>query len=1702
MIELKDIQGNILLSVPITQSCQKVEELMVADYIQLSWDSNLSDEIPLGAYIEYNGERYSLLEPYNPTQKNESNYTYIPKFESRVRAWGKKPFFFYSGESKEPDWTLTSNPADFMRCVCDAILKETGESWTYSIDASLAVSASLSFSSSDILSGLNQIADAFETEWLADKETNTIYLGLLSYGEEVTLEVGNNIGVPSIQNSKEGYYTRFYAFGSTRNITQDYTGSNTNNLVNKRLTLDPNKYPQGYKDIRVGLSKGEIFSKVLIFDNVYPSSKLSISGVRNRLMYRLDDSGDKIQLGTDESGNPIYDQYTIWYFRLEGFTFDWNNVIEGLTPSISFQSGALNGREFEIIYHDKSKKITTSDGLTFEVKEGDYEICFVEENNLIIPSMTGLIPNDGDKVIVFNIKMPSEYTQSAYIELEEELDKAIARMTSDLNNYSFKSNPVVFNESNPDLSIGRKVRYVNGSYSYSTRVIKLNTQLDFPIEQTITIGNEKVKGNTQQLREEVVSANKNLNLMSVFNNMTQSLQQSYNRTQQMMLEGFAAIKNIWQIRETENGEKYIFSAYDVATQKGITMYHDGKMLNLPSLASGLPFDGRTIWYNPDTNQIEVIGGTGGGSGEGVSNFWDLSGIPSWITNSKPKYTYSEIEGTPDLTKYALVSQIPSLSGYATESWVTGKNYITSATLGTELGRYVTLDTDQSLKGKKDFKNGLSIDGLELRKSQDDVIYIDANLVVRGGVTMYAQNEVDIPSIIDAIPTASTTVKGIASFDGNYFSVDANGKVSLIASNVGLNEEELYNYLTSNNYAKKTDIPSLVGYATQSWVNTRIDSLINGAPAAYDTLKEIADVLQGNVNSIGDIITALGTKWTQDNTKIANWDTAYSWGNHANVGYALKSYVDSTFVTLGSTQTITGEKNFTGGLKVNGSPIYYDTEKKYWKFEGDLLVTGGVTMYGSDSSFTPSTIMDAIAVDGTTISKSGGILKVIGGTGGGVADSVAWANITGKPTFATVATSGKYSDLSGTPSSLPASDVYSWAKASTKPSYSWSEITSKPTWIGSSKPSYSYSEITGAISTTELQNYLTQNSYLNVTSGDNRYLKLSGGTVTGTANVITINRTDLSQPCISYEYNGTSYGSIGLNGYGDAFVYNGNKRVINKIWHEGNLNPSDYLLLTGGTIKGQLTISKFPSTIAFLNAQGIALGHIGYGGVDNPVVYMSDGATNYKLLHSGNIDSYKAGSATKLATARTIWGKSFDGTGNIDGELLINTSFSGDVLSFNDTRTTQGVLTMRFDRNYVDYGGINWFHDGYNGYAYNSTSHINIGHSTGFVSLGLWTSPLLIADIDKKCVGINNTTPSFELDVKGAIRASTYVKVGAQPDNDFPNFINAATTYSGWHTLLGCNGRGFIFGQDREDSTIAKIQPYGSTTAFKYTKIESAVEISNAISTAPASIRFCMNQGGGKDGNANIEFMTGTAYIDWHYAGDTSVDYTTRLIEGEKGILTLKGGLNIDTTLIVTEDAEFKKRAFVKNYITFSDLDAVGGANTSTARIGTFDHNEGGIVIQLGKSGTTGSTPSKQRFEIINAAWNTALMWVDRSGNMLVNGGITMYSDQRKKTILNHVELSLKQIAEAPLIEHYYNSDEKKTTHVGSIAQYWAGFNDWFCKLDSEGYYTMEIQNAALASAISIARELDRYETKTDKDIKKLKKRICELEEEVERLKSA
>ena len=76
------------------------------------------------------------------------------------------------------------------------------------------------------------------------------------------------------------------------------------------------------------------------------------------------------------------------------------------------------------------------------------------------------------------------------------------------------------------------------------------------------------------------------------------------------------------------------------------------------------------------------------------------------------------------------------------------------------------------------------------------------------------------------------------------------------------------------------------------------------------------------------------------------------------------------------------------------------------------------------------------------------------------DELTWNSISGKPsTFTPSSHTHTKSQITDFPSSMPASDVYAWAKASSKPSYSWSEITGKPSTFTPSSHTHTKSQIT-------------------------------------------------------------------------------------------------------------------------------------------------------------------------------------------------------------------------------------------------------------------------------------------------------------------------------------------------------------------------------------------------------------------------------------------------------------------------------------------------------------------------------------------------------------------------------------------------------------------------------------------------------------------
>ena len=165
-------------------------------------------------------------------------------------------------------------------------------------------------------------------------------------------------------------------------------------------------------------------------------------------------------------------------------------------------------------------------------------------------------------------------------------------------------------------------------------------------------------------------------------------------------------------------------------------------------------------------------------------------------------------------------------------------------------------------------------------------------------------------------------------------------------------------------------------------------------------------------------------------------------------------------------------------------------------------------------------------------------------------------------------------------------------------------------------------------------------------------------------------------------------------------------------------------------------------------------------------------------------SGNAATATKLATARTIWGQSFDGTGAISGRLYgvggfgswmnFNNSYGSigiggsaptdyyvlkfhrsvnrPCMIFNDTRTTAGFQKIEFQRAGTDMGGIHWFHDKYSNYNFLQNC-INFDAKDGHVTFGTWNDPTFFIDEAVHSVGVDMSSPQYKLDVNGDIHAS-------------------------------------------------------------------------------------------------------------------------------------------------------------------------------------------------------------------------------------------------------------------------------------------------------------------------------------------------------------
>lgn len=231
-----------LLSTEINIGSKLSRQLMSDDYITLKFSLLEPIKFELGDFCDCAFGRYEVTSPYIPSY-NESTggYDYELRLEAEYRKWKNKIFQYrpqYGG--LEASWSLTAKIDVFMQVFLSNLSargykykRATDYHVEYGDDVDLEKSYPLSFSNTNLIDALTQIAEKWETEWWI--ENNIIHIGKCQFGKEenaLVFEDGVNVTKMSSSASKTDFATRLYVFGSTTNVPARYR---------KRLDFDVKK---------------------------------------------------------------------------------------------------------------------------------------------------------------------------------------------------------------------------------------------------------------------------------------------------------------------------------------------------------------------------------------------------------------------------------------------------------------------------------------------------------------------------------------------------------------------------------------------------------------------------------------------------------------------------------------------------------------------------------------------------------------------------------------------------------------------------------------------------------------------------------------------------------------------------------------------------------------------------------------------------------------------------------------------------------------------------------------------------------------------------------------------------------------------------------------------------------------------------------------------------------------------------------------------------------------------------------------------------------------------------------------------------------------------------------------------------------------------------------------------------------------------
>lgn len=572
--------GKAIYDAPVTTSAIIKYALMGDYYIELPFSLLTPLDFPLGSYITYKGRKFEIMSEVYPDFDNKTGgYKYTLQFQAQQNHMKNFICFWLGGDNPEAVFHNTTDLASFGALIVANMNKALGgNNWQMgSVNVEHPETNKLvSFNGDTCWDALSSIAETFDVEWWTEENGSivTLHFGKLNFGTPETFKRGEVVkSIPAKKGDDSEYGTRFYVFGSTRNLTKEYgqseQGGVTNHVSEVRLRLPDG---QQYIDARPGLTKNEIKEVVVFFDDIYPKNTETVTSVETIDRTIIEGQTDKayVMVCNDTPFLP-------------------SDVIEGETLGAHFTSGDLIGWDFELaLIDDNGDNI---DPATWKPEDGfnkKFEIIAQVETS---GESQQIIPNENmrprgkdddrgpDTFVLTGVKLPQQRIDEAEQELLEVGTSYAAKHSSDTTVYDCETNPVYCTHNEKNYEAGQAVRLMGPQFGIDGRLSRIQgyeKKLYNEYIATYTIGDNTPYSRLGSIESDVKASLYSQRIGIAENGEAIYLITRYDNTFPTDTNAYSARRAIWEFANKQAPDTF----------KGRMTFNAGAQFG-PSYASGI-----------------------------------------------------------------------------------------------------------------------------------------------------------------------------------------------------------------------------------------------------------------------------------------------------------------------------------------------------------------------------------------------------------------------------------------------------------------------------------------------------------------------------------------------------------------------------------------------------------------------------------------------------------------------------------------------------------------------------------------------------------------------------------------------------------------------------------------------------------------------------------------------------------------------------------------------------------------------------------------------------------------------------------------------------------------------------------------------------------------------------------------------------------